>query len=265
MSVELKVTIVQSRIHWLDVQANLDWYRDRLEQLVGQTDLIVLPEMFNTGFSMDAAAFAETMDGKTIRWMAETSARYHAALVGSLMVKENGSFYNRLIWMQPDGRYQYYDKRHLFRMAGEHQHYSAGSSRLVIQYKGWKICPLVCYDLRFPVWARNRLIQQEYDYDCLIYIANWPDKRSQAWKSLLLARAIENQCYVIGVNRIGADGNQIQYSGDSAVIDYLGEKLSKTERFGDRIETVVLRKDALDDFRKSFPALLDADQFKLIP
>lgn len=265
MSVELKVTIVQSRIHWLDVQANLDWYGGRLEQMIGQTDLIVLPEMFNTGFSMDAASFAETMDGKTIRWMAETAARYHAAIVGSLMVKEKGAFFNRLIWMQPDGRFQYYDKRHLFRMAGEHQHYSAGGSRLVIHYKGWKICPLVCYDLRFPVWSRNRLIQNEYDYDCLIYIANWPDKRSQAWKSLLLARAVENQSYVIGVNRIGADGNQIQYSGDSAVIDYLGEKLSKTERFGDRIETVVLRKDALDDFRKSFPVLLDADQFNLIP
>lgn len=265
MSVELKVTIVQSRIHWLDVQANLDWYSDRLKQLIGQTDLIVLPEMFNTGFSMDAEAFAEAMDGRTMQWMAEMAARYHAALVGSLMVKEHGAFFNRLIWMQPDGRFQCYDKRHLFRMAGEHQHYSAGDSRLVIHYKGWKICPLVCYDLRFPVWSRNRLMQQEYDYDCLVYIANWPDKRSHAWKSLLLARAIENQCYVIGVNRIGADGNQVQYSGDSAVIDYLGEKLSKTERFGDRIETVVLRKDTLDDYRKSFPALLDADQFNLIP
>ncbi len=263
MSNVLNVSLVQSRIHWLDIQANLEWYASRLEQLNTRSDLIVLPEMFNTGFSMEASRFAETMDGPTMRWMSEMSAHYQAALIGSIMVQDRGHFYNRLIWMFPDGRYEYYDKRHLFRMAGEHQTYSPGQSRLIINYKGWRICPMVCYDLRFPVWSRNRLIGSEYDYDCLIYIANWPEKRSQAWKSLLVARAIENQCYVVGVNRVGADGNQIQYSGDSGVFDFLGQKCSTTERFGDRVETVSLYKDQLSEFRQNFPALLDADQFSI--
>jgi omega-amidase len=259
----LNVSIVQSRIHWLDIPANLDWYASRLEQLNARTDLIVLPEMFNTGFSMDAAQFAETMVGPTVQWMSEKSAKHQAAVVGSIMIQENGQFFNRLIWMFPDGRFEYYDKRHLFRMAGEHKTYSAGRSRLIIQYKGWKICPMVCYDLRFPVWSRNRLINNEFDFDCLVYIANWPEKRSHAWKSLLIARAIENQCYVVGVNRVGADGNQIQYSGDSGVFDFLGQKCSTTERFGDRVETVTLHKEQLREFRQNFPALLDADQFSI--
>jgi predicted amidohydrolase len=264
MSVELKITILQSRIHWQDVQANLDGFTTRLEQLSGQTDLIVLPEMFQTGFSMQSQHLAETMDGKTVRWMAVTAEKYQAAVMGSLMIREGAAVFNRLIWMLPNGQVSWYDKRHLFRMASEHEHYHAGSKRLIIAYKGWNICPLICYDLRFPVWSRNRFIDGQFDYDCLIYVANWPEKRSHAWKSLLVARAIENQCYVVGVNRIGADGNQVQYSGDSAVLDFQGERISKTERFGDRMETIVLRKDALDAYRSSFPVFMDADRFQIL-
>jgi predicted amidohydrolase len=207
--------------------------------------------------------YAEEMNGFAMNWMHKMAEKKNAVLVGSMMMKEAGEFYNRLIWMHPDGRYELYDKRHLFRMGNEHEHYTAGNSRIVFQLNEWKICPLICYDLRFPVWSRNRLVNNEFDYDVLIYVANWPERRAHAWKSLLVARAIENQTYVVGVNRIGSDGNNVIYSGDSAVIDFNGEKLSRTERYGDRCETVTISLDELKKFRSDFPASLDADQFNI--
>ncbi len=236
-----------------------------MEWITGKTDIIILPEMFTTGFSMNAMAHAEEMDGRAMSWMQKMAANKDAVIVGSMMMKESGLYYNRLIWMHPNGQYEVYDKRHLFRMANEQDHYTAGTSRVIIQLKGWNICPLICYDLRFPVWSRNRLLDSEYDYDVLIYVANWPERRAHAWRSLLVARAIENQSYVIGVNRIGKDGNDVMYSGDSAVIDFTGERLSRTERYGDRCETVTISKEDLQNFRTSFPAALDADQFTIHP
>lgn len=262
---ELKVAIIQTRLHWQDPEKNREWMEKKLEEIHGRVDVIVLPEMFSTGFTMDAAHLAETMEGPSIRWMADTAAGNNAAVTGSLIIKDGSQYYNRLIWMLPDGTCEFYDKRHLFRMADEHQHFGAGSNRLIVHFRGWKICPMVCYDLRFPIWSRNRFVNGEYDYDCLIYVANWPARRSHAWKTLLPARAIENQAYVIGVNRIGLDGNEINYSGDSAVIDFKGERLSKTERFGDKTEVVAISMNELNEFRKSFPVLLDGDFFEIKP
>jgi omega-amidase len=261
----LSVSMVQTRLFWQSPEENLQWLEGRMEWITGKTDIIILPEMFTTGFSMNALVHAETMDGSAMIWMQKMAAQKNAVIVGSMMMKESGSYFNRLIWMHPDGRYEMYDKRHLFRMAHEQEHYTAGTSRVIFHHKGWNICPLICYDLRFPVWSRNRLVGSEYDYDVLIYIANWPERRAHAWRSLLVARAIENQAYVIGVNRIGKDGNDVMYSGDSAVIDFTGERLSRTERYGDRCETVVISKEELLNFRTSFPAALDADQFTIHP
>ncbi len=259
----LAISMVQTRLFWQDRNQNLDWLEKRLELIIGHPDLIVLPEMFTTGFSMNAPQQAEEMGGEAMQWMQSMAAKKNAVIVGSMMMKDAGAFYNRLIWMNPDGKYEVYDKRHLFRMANEQEHYTAGTSRTIFQLKGWKICPLICYDLRFPVWSRNRMLNATYDYDVLIYVANWPERRAHAWKSLLVARAIENQAYVVGVNRIGTDGNDVSYSGDSVLVDFKGERLSQTERFGDRCETINISKPDLDDFRLSFPALLDADQFTI--
>ena len=259
----LRITIVQTKLFWHDRDKNLEWFRSKIDSHHGQTDIYVLPEMFSTGFSMRVDGNAETMDGEAVYWMSGLAAEKNAVVTGSLMMKEKGKLYNRLIWMFPDGRYEYYDKRHLFRMAGENDHYSNGNSRIIINYKGWKICPLICYDLRFPVWSRNRFKNGKYDYDCLIYVANWPEKRSLAWKTLLHARAIENLAYVVAVNRIGVDGNDVNYSGDSAIIDFKGETLSRMSRFGDRCETIELSMNELVRFRESFPAGMDADSFTL--
>ena len=260
---DLSVTIVQTKLFWHDRNRNLEALTIKLNEHPGQTDLIVLPEMFSTGFSMQAEEFAETMNGQAMQWMREMAASKHAVVTGSLMMQDAGKYTNRLIWMFPDGNFQQYDKRHLFRMANENQHYSSGSERLIVYYKGWKICPLICYDLRFPVFSRNRCVSGNYDYDCLIYVANWPEKRALAWRTLIHARAIENQAYVVAVNRIGTDGNEVIYSGDSAVIDYKGEMMSKTGRFGDRCETVALSRDDLTAYREIFPAAMDADKFTL--
>jgi len=259
----LKVCIIQSKIFWQDKAANLDWFETKINSIIGTVDLIVLPEMFNTGFSMSAPQLAEPMEDVTMLWMQRMAAFKSCAIIGSLIISDEGAYFNRLIWMLPDGSYQFYDKRHLFRMADEHLHYEEGKSRLVIHYKEWKICPLICYDLRFPVWSRNRFLENEYEFDLLIYVANWPERRASAWQSLLPARAIENLCYVAGVNRIGLDGQQISYSGDSVVLNYIGEKISLTERYGDRVEVVEIDKAALDNYRKQFPAGLDADNFTL--
>jgi predicted amidohydrolase len=217
----------------------------------------VLPEMFSTGFSMAPGRLAESMDGDTLRWMRETAGRHKIILCGSLIIEENGSYFNRLVWMQPDGKCSSYDKRHLFAYAGEDGHYSAGQRKLIVQVKGWRICPMVCYDLRFPVWARN---VPGSEYDVLLYAANWPERRSLAWKTLLQARAIENQAYCIGVNRVGTDGKNIAYSGDSSVFGPLGELLWQGPNV-EAVHTVSLSRQVLEAARSQFPFLRDADNF----
>jgi omega-amidase len=257
MNSHLRVTLVQSDIAWQDPGANRRRLAGHFRGLAGHTDLIVLPEMFSTGFSMDADGLAEPMDGPTIGWMREEAAAMGCVIAGSVIVRDQGQHYNRLVWARPDGTLEHYDKRHLFRMAGEHEHYAAGGARLTVELKGWRVCPLICYDLRFPVWSRGR-----GDFDLLLYVANWPARRAHAWSALLRARAIENLCYVAGVNRIGRDGNGASYAGDSVALDFLGQPLS-SEGGGDRVETAVLDLQSLRSYRESFPAHLDADAFEL--
>jgi len=257
MNAHLRVTMIQSALAWQDPAANRRQLAAHFRGLAGHTDLIVLPEMFPTGFSMAAEALAEAMDGPTIGWMREEAAALGCVIAGSLIVADGGRHYNRLVWARPDGTLEHYDKRHLFRMAQEQDHFSAGDRRLTVELKGWRVCPLVCYDLRFPVWSRNR-----GDYDLLVYVANWPARRAHAWASLLRARAIENLSYVVGVNRVGTDGNGVSYAGDSVVLDFVGKSLS-SEGGGDRVETTVLDLESLQAYRASFPAHLDADDFEL--
>ncbi len=257
MTANLRVTMVQADLAWQDPAANRRELAAHLRGLAGHTDLIVLPEMFTTGFSMDAGSLAEAMDGATVGWLREEAAAIGCAITGSLIVEEGGQHYNRLVWATADGDIVHYDKRHLFRMAREHEHYAAGRQRLIVELKGWRICPLVCYDLRFPVWSRNR-----NDYDVLLYVANWPSRRRTAWSALLRARAIENVCYVAGVNRVGKDGNGASYAGDSVALDFLGQTLGG-DRGGHFVETVVLDRESLATFRRDFPVHLDADDFEL--
>jgi omega-amidase len=260
---DLKVTLVQSALAWEDIDANLASFGKKLYGIApASTDIIVLPEMFSTGFTMNVQSVAETMDGKAIQWLAKQAEEKKCVVTGSLVIKDGNHFYNRLIWMKADGTFEYYDKRHLFRMGQENNTYSPGNKRLIPTLKGWKICPLICYDLRFPVWSRNKA--NSFEYDCLIYVANWPEKRSYAWKNLLIARAIENQAYVIGVNRTGADGNQIMYSGNTAAINANGEIISKTKPEEESVETVILSRHELEELRKNFPVGLDADEFNFI-
>jgi predicted amidohydrolase len=257
MNPHLRVTMIQADLAWQEPAANRALFASHFRGLFGHTDLIVLPEMFTTGFSMAAATLAETMDGPTVGWLREEAAALGCVITGSLIIRDGERHYNRLLWAAPDGRLRHYDKRHLFRMAKEQEHYAGGSQRLTIEHKGWRICPLVCYDLRFPVWSRNR-----DDYDLLLYVANWPARRSLAWKALLRARAIENLSYVVGVNRIGKDGNGASYAGESTAIDFLGQAVAG-DRGGEFVETVVLDRESLLAFRASFPANLDADDFVL--
>lgn len=255
---DLRITIVQTELYWQDAVANRNMFSEKLAATAPQTDLIVLPEMFTTGFSMNAPELAEEADGPSLRWMQEEAQRQQAVLTGSVIVKEAEKYYNRLYWVRPDGSYEKYDKRHLFRMAKEHHTYTAGKEKLLVELKGWNICPLVCYDLRFPVWSRNK----DNAYDLLLYVANWPKARNQAWRTLLQARAIENLAYVAGVNRVGTDGNSHPYSGDSAIIHPKGYQLLETSEV-EGIHTITLSKKELEDFREAFPAHLDADAFSL--
>ena len=257
MTANLRVTMIQADLAWQDPATNRRNLAAHFRGLAGHTDLIVLPEMFTTGFSMAASSLAETMAGATVGWLREEAAAIGCAITGSLIVEEDGRHFNRLVWATPDGDIAHYDKRHLFRMAREQEHYAAGNRRLVVELKGWRLCPLVCYDLRFPVWSRSR-----GDYDVLLYVANWPARRRAAWSALLRARAIENVCYVVGVNRMGKDGNGASYSGDSVALDFLGQVLGG-DRDGDFVETVVLDRESLSTFRRDFPAHLDADDFEL--
>jgi predicted amidohydrolase len=257
MNPHLRVTLVQTELAWQEPAANRHRLAAHFRGLAGHTDLVLLPEMFSTGFSMDAAGLAEEMGGSTVGWMREEAAAMGCVVAGSLIVRDGGRHFNRFVFARPDGRLEHYDKRHLFRMAGEDRHFAPGDRRVVVEIKGWRICPMVCYDLRFPVWSRNR-----GDFDLLAYVANWPARRAQAWSALLRARAIENVCYVAGVNRIGKDGNGTGYAGDSVALDFLGQPLS-SEGGGDRVETSVLDMESLTAFRDSFPVHLDADDFRL--
>jgi omega-amidase len=249
----LTFTTIQTQLAWEDKKNNLKHFDALLASLPGTTDLVILPEMFSTGFSMNAAALAETMEGTSVQWMAEKASQLNAVITGSLIIRAEDAFFNRLIWMYPDGHYQHYDKRHLFTLAKEQETYQAGNEKLIVEYKGWKICPLICYDLRFPAWSRNL-----EDYDLLIYVANWPKPRAHHWKALLLARAIENQSYVIGVNRIGSDEKNNVYTGDTSCIDYQGilrYQVSEVEN----IFTTTLSYQEQQDFRAKLNFLPDRD------
>lgn len=255
---DLRTTLVQSMLHWEDAAANRAHFAERLAPLAGTTDLIVLPEMFGTGFTMRSNELAETMDGPMVQWLRDQAAKLDSAIYGSLVIKEGEVCTNRGLFVRPDGTVEHYDKRHLFRMANEQHHYAAGKRRVVVQWRGWRILLQVCYDLRFPVFGRNR-----NDYDLALYVANWPEARRHPWSQLLVARAIENLAYVVGVNRVGMDGKGIHYSGDSAVVDFKGEHLVQLEAGRELVRTLRLQGQALVDFRERFPAHLDADAFEL--
>ncbi len=256
---DLRITLVQSSLVWEDRESNLSKFHKSLSGLKPkETDLIVLPEMFNSGFTMNASEVAESMDGPTIQWMKSIALSKKAVVTGSLVIKEKNSFFNRLVWVDPDGKVSFYDKRHLFGMAGEDKVYTAGKKRLIVSLKGWTILPLICYDIRFPVWSRN-----DCDYDLAIFIANWPERRRHAWSQLLIARAIENLAFVVGVNRVGKDGLGITYKGDSAIIDPLGGYVKKLPSGSSRIETVILKHEEVVKNRKWLPFLKDRDQFKI--
>ena len=256
---ELKIACIQSDLAWEDADKNLDMFASEFKVVPEDTDLIILPEMFSTGFSMKTEKLAEKMNGRSFEWLKEQATKINKVIIGSLIIADNNDYYNRLFVMFPDGNYEYYDKRHLFRMGNEHKHYSAGNKRLVFQYKNWRICPLTCYDLRFPVWSRN-----QNDYDLLIYIANWPESRRVVWEKLLPARAIENQVYVAGVNRVGEDGEGLSYAGDTMIINPRGEIMVKSKEKTQQIIHGDLSLDKLNQFREKFPVGLDADKFKIL-
>jgi len=270
----LAITTIQTNLHWEDKAANLQMFADKILSIKEKTEIIVLPEMFSTGFSVFPEKLAETMDGDTVNWMKEIAAKKKAIVTGSLIIKEPTNipagrqyYFNRLVWMLPNGQCGIYDKRHRFAFAGEDQHYTAGNKRLIASVNGWRINLQVCYDLRFPVWARQSLqtgkTEKSCEYDVLVYVANWPETRSTAWKTLLRARAIENQCYVIGVNRVGTDGNGKYFSGDSMAIDPLGEILYHKKDEED-ICTTTLNKEHLQAVWEKFPFWRDADKFEIL-
>ncbi|KAA2286150.1 amidohydrolase [Arenimonas fontis] len=262
---DLRVSLVQGDTRWHDPAGNRERYARLIAPLAGATDLVLLPETFTSGFSNEALAGAEGMDGPTVAWLREQAARLGAVVAGSVQIREGAGVYNRLLWATPDGGLCHYDKRHLFRMAREHERYAAGRDPLAVELKGWRIRPLVCYDLRFPVFIRNRFDHEapgRFDYDLLLFVANWPAPRQHAWTTLLRARAIENLAYCAGVNRTGRDGNGIDYLGGSAVNDFLGQPLLELDA-REQVATVTLSAAALSAHRERFPAHLDADAFEL--
>ena len=260
---DLDITIIQTDLFWEDKQANLGMLEKKIQSLINKPQLVVLPEMFSTGFTMNSETMAETMDGDTVDWMRNISKDKKMILTGSCIIKENDLFFNRLIWMMPNGNYGFYDKRHLFGYAKENQHYTAGNKRLICSVNGWKVQLQICYDLRFPVWARQQIREDAPEFDVLIYVANWPAKRSHAWKTLLCARAIENQCYVVGVNRVGNDAFGNNHSGDSMIIDPLGEIIYHKAEEED-IFSCTLSAEKLKEIRSNLPFLKDADGFIIL-
>jgi omega-amidase len=271
---ELHIAAVQTALHWENPDANRRHFSAIFREMAADEDemrpnLIVLPEMFSTGFSMSPERLAEMPGGPTTQWMQEQASLHNAAITGSIIIKENNHYYNRLLWVAPGGEVKYYNKRHLFRMGGEDKHYTAGTEKLIVELNGFKICPLVCYDLRFPVWSRNRFRKDEQDnltadYDILIYVANWPEARSFQWETLLRARAIENQCYVIGVNRIGRDGKNIPHDGRSLLLNFKGENMHYYEYNVPQVVRQTFDLNNLEQFRSNFPAGMDADEFELM-
>jgi predicted amidohydrolase len=253
----LTVTLIQANLEWENKAANLRHLNTLIEPLRTSTDLIVLPEMFTTGFSMNPQELAEPVNGPTLQWMQACASKRNCVVTGSFIAQENGRYYNRLLWVQADGSYSFYDKRHLFALGSEHQHYSAGTQRPLMEVKGWKVLPLICYDLRFPAWSRNTDM-----YDLLLYVANWPQVRRNAWNTLLAARAIENQSYTIGVNRVGADGNGVPHSGDSSVYDYAGEQVIHIAH-AEGAYTVDLDASGQRHFREKLPFLKDRDKLEI--
>lgn len=254
----LKITTFQAYLFWENIEKNLQNLGLRLSSIREKTDLIVLPEMFSTGFSMNAAKLAEEMDGPTMKWMLEQARKFGSVVTGSMIIKEGKNYFNRLIWMRPDGTCEYYDKRHLFGLGEEDQHYTAGNKKLFVELHGWKICPMICYDLRFPVWLRNK----DEEYDMLLIVANWPERRSLHWRTLIPARAIENQAFVVAVNRVGHDGNEVYHSGDSMCIDPNGKVVYYKPNDED-LYTFSINKEDVVAARASYPFLKDADKFKL--
>jgi predicted amidohydrolase len=293
---DLRISLIQTELFWENKTQNLAHFSALIDAIENATDIIALPEMFTTGFTMQPELFGETMSGETVKWMLQIAKEKNAVITGSIIIEETNSlpvgegrggaiYFNRLIWAQPDGKIFHYDKSHLFTLSGEEQHYSAGKEKLIVEYKGWKICPLICYDLRFPVWCRNGRQstpdsyrddsrqsgnsvlplsngEQEGVYDLLLFVANWPERRNTAWKTLLQARAIENQAYVIGVNRIGNDGNNIYHSGDSSVIDPMGDVVFSQSDLP-FVKTFTLSKERLLYVREKLPFLNDADGFNI--
>jgi predicted amidohydrolase len=259
----LSFTLIQADLSWEDKNLNLEYFEEKINSVAGITNIVVLPEMFTTGFTMNVADNAETMEGETIEWMRNLSVKNKLIITGSIIIKENSNYFNRLIWMLPNGEIGKYDKRHLFAFGEEDKYFSRGNERLIASVNGWKINLMVCYDLRFPVWCRQQPdAGQPLEYDVLIFVANWPERRNHAWKTLLVARAIENQCYVIAVNRVGTDGNEIYHSGDSMVVDPLGEILYYQAN-EEAVFTITLDKAHLQQVREKFPFWKDADAFQL--
>jgi len=260
----LTITGIQTILNWEKPAANRSMFEEKIKNIKEKTEIIILPETFSTGFSMKPNELAETMEGETINWMKRIASEKKSIITGSVIIKENENYFNRLIWMLPNGQSGLYDKRHLFAYAGENAEFTSGTKRLIASVKGWKINLLVCYDLRFPVWARQQAQEDEPEYDLLIYVANWPERRNHAWKTLLQARAIENQCYVVGVNRVGKDGNNIYHSGDSMVVDPMGEILY-TKAHEEDIFTVTLQREKLEEVRAKLPFWKDSDNFMIQP
>jgi predicted amidohydrolase len=258
----LNITIIQSDLHWEDKKANLDMFAQKINSIENETHIILLPEMFTTGFSMNTT-LAETMDEETVRWMKKIASEKKVIICGSVMIKDEQKIYNRLLWVLPNGDVGKYDKRHLFAYAEEDKSFTSGDKRLITSVSGWRWNTQICYDLRFPIWARQQQKNNEPEYDVLLYVANWPERRSLAWKTLLQARAIENQCYVIGVNRVGKDAKDIQYSGDSCIINPMGEILYSKNNAED-IFTFTLEKVVLQSIRHSLPFLKDGDGFMVV-
>lgn len=261
---DLTVSLIQANLHWEDIAANLAMFDQKIEAIKERTEVILLPEMFSTGFSMQPEKLAEKMDGSAVQWMKQKAKQKNAIIGGSLIIEEDGEYYNRFIWMLPNGQYGVYNKRHRFGFAGEDNHYAAGEKRIIAQVKGWKICLTICYDLRFPVWSRNTIKEDgQPEYDVLVNVANWPERRNVPWRALLQARAIENQCYMIGVNRVGNDGNDIYHSGDSSIIDPVGEIVYHKAHDED-VFTYTLSRQHLTELRGKFPFMKDADKFMIL-
>ena len=254
----LKIAMLQADLVWQNAAENLKNFSEKINEIKEQVDLIILPEMFTTGFSMQPQKIGDTMHGETVEWMRKIASEKDSAIAGSVIIYENNNFYNRFLFVHPSGEINFYDKRHLFTLAGEDKVYVAGKEKIIVEYKGWKICPLICYDLRFPVWARN-----VEEYDLLIYVANWPKIRIAAWDTLLKARSIENMCYGIGVNRVGVDANNYEYNGHSAAYDCLGEQVAETKENNEETVVFTLDKNHISKIRNKLGFLNDRDDFEI--